>query len=345
MQSLVSLWTPFECTDYTPSVFPEGVLWACPNCREDREWEEPDFKGFLNESSEDVIKAFNESKQDDSWAEGEPENITNDAESEQVNENVETTQCRRTTPNVSMEDNESVDDLNEQSLTLSKQRLCSLLDLTEEDLEFQPPMFFSLIFAADVWKQFFDFERNILVPRVWPSFVSKVLSEKTGCSFTASTAPVYRQRNFLVIYGHCSGDCEMRFSGYVQENPIQNNNVVMQVKSTGTFILLQPNPTNRQLRSQMRKEVQQELATTGSFLIFSVDLVHTDKLKLAHKNRQYGNLAVLRKAKSQAKLRGRGPDVYKDLTNLLEQFRSSKELNPISLLPGFIQDIGKESVL
>lgn len=222
----------------------------------------------------------------------------------------------------------------------SKKILCKLLDVTEEELRYEPPRMFSSTFEAEIWKKFYDYDNGTLIPYEWPGYISAALGRKIGCSFTASTAPKYRENVFISVFGHCSGDCEMRYGGSVMEKPIPGEGVVMQIKAIGRFVLLQNKHTNRQLRSAQRKEVKKELERTGSFLTYSVNLVHSERIMLLHRNREYGNLGVLRKAKSEGRVKGREPDIYKALRELLEEFRQRQDLSPNSNRPGFIQDLG-----
>lgn len=114
----------------------------------------------------------------------------------------------------------------------------------------------------------------------------------------------------------------------------------MNMNAIGRFVLLQTRQTNRQLRSAQRQDVKKELERTRSFLTYSVNLAHSEKIMLLHRNRKFGSLGVLRKAKSQAKLKGREPDIYKALRELLEEFRNREDLSPKSTLPGFVQYLG-----
>lgn len=152
---------PFNCTSYNDVDFPEGLPWACPFCEDDRGWLEPDFKEFLAESSHDILNSFNESIA----TETESENYAglDVVRSKQLETNPEPTseytddiKCRNENLDQPFEPNEI--EVNDPKPSM--EMICKLLDLSDKDLEYQPPRYFDLTFQAEIWKKFLTLQKT-----------------------------------------------------------------------------------------------------------------------------------------------------------------------------------------
>src|SRR5665811_522261 len=96
--------------------------------------------------------------------------------------------------------------------------------------------------------------------------------------------------------------------------------------------------------SNRRTLVGEKLKTSNSSRVFLESLEHATAMQILHQNLQYKSTDALRKVKAEATISQRidKKDIMKDLEEMQKQMKKTN--NPLSAVPGFIQNLNTNQV-
>jgi hypothetical protein len=225
----------------------------------------------------------------------------------------------------------------EESNDLDKDTICSVLNLTKEDLDYVPPKLLQFSIPSTEMDKIFDYQTSKLLTtgKLRGDVLNKILNESgIVCTFNSRREPIYPKRQgFVKINGYCP--CSIKFTLKIDNKPVQGKPTSATLTSSGLFTLIPERNTRRPISGQERALLAKELEKTKSMSVFCDKLNHSKGLRLLHKG-VLQNTEVLRTIKSQERAKKRfDTDMASNLALYRQHLKNTH--HPDKKIPGYIQ--------
>ncbi|XP_035712889.1 uncharacterized protein LOC118437702 [Folsomia candida] len=298
--------------------YKESNEWYCLECRDAAETDKNDSiekdgnddldseNGDQNDGNDDVQKF-----DDDTYTEKHdgPENDANggsEADMQNNEEDAQETSHQFDHQTWSADENETVRvHAPLADVQLDVDTVCTVLGISQEELNYIPPKKMTVIFSPNEASKFFDYKTSKFVEnKIRGDVISQKLREAgILCRFKNRREPYYyserkKDQPFARQEGYCS--CGIKFQVTFPCKPIQGEALETTLESFGVFTLVQGKRTSRPITGIEREKLSNQLSTTSAAKIFLTDLSHVKGLELLHKSVP-PSADALRTVKSESK--------------------------------------------
>ncbi|OXA52566.1 Protein IWS1 [Folsomia candida] len=326
--------------------YKESNEWYCLECRDAAETDKNDSiekdgnddldseNGDQNDGNDDVQKF-----DDDTYTEKHdgPENDANggsEADMQNNEEDAQETSYQFDHQTGSANENETVRvHAPLADVQLDVDTVCTVLGISQEELNYIPPKKMTVIFSPNEVSKFFDYKTSKFVENKIPGDVISQKLREAGilCPFKNRREPYYyserkKDQPFARQQGYCS--CGIKFQVTFPCKPIQGEALETTLESFGVFTLVQGKRTSRPITGIEREKLSNQLSTTSAAKIFLTDL------------KRYALRTVKSESKGKVRL---ASNIFDDLRLLKNHYQTSHNAN--ATICGYIQDFNLDAKL
>ncbi|OXA63126.1 Transcription factor 19 [Folsomia candida] len=229
-----------------------------------------------------------------------------------------------------------------ENVQLDMDTICSVLNVTEEELNYIPPKEIDIIFSAESISKIYNYDTGKFVQEKkarGDELAQRLRESGILCAFKNSRAPYYyatkkQNQSFAKQEGYCT--CGMKFNLIFLCKPVQGFPVKAKCESSGVFNLVQSKRTSRPITGDEREKLAKTLLTTSAVKVFLTDMSHVAGLELLHRNVP-PTTDVLRTTRAEGKAKERfDSNVFEDLKKLDQHYKLTH--NPDGVIKGYMQD-------